>query len=44
MSYLYDVLFDNNSVSAPFELLGALDISGISDFYQGVVDNDNFGG
>ncbi|MDN3664538.1 gliding motility-associated C-terminal domain-containing protein [Algibacter miyuki] len=44
VSYLYDVLFDNNSVSAPFELLGALDISGISDFYQGVVDNDNFGG
>lgn len=44
VSYLYDVFFNNNSRRTPFELSGALDISGISDFYQGIVDNDNFGG
>lgn len=44
ISYLYHVYFNNASSSVPFQLSGAFDVSGISDFYQGIVDNDNFGG
>ena len=43
-SFLYDVLFNNSSSAVPFKLSGALNIGGIADFYQGIVDNDDFGG
>lgn len=44
VSYLYHVYFNNVSSSVPFQLYGSLHISGESDFYEGIVDNDNFGG
>src|SRR5690606_30367261 len=44
VSYLYDVYFNNTSTPVPFQLSGFLNISGESDFYEGIVDNDNFGG
>lgn len=44
VSYLYDVYFNNTSTAVPFQLSGFLNISGESDFYEGIVDNDNFGG
>jgi len=44
ISYFYDVLFDNNSQVAPFQLSGWFDISGQSNFYQGIVDNKTFQG
>lgn len=44
ISYLYDSYFNNTSNAVPFQLSGRIDISGESDFYEGVVDNDNFGG
>ena len=44
VSYFYNILFDNSSLSAPFQLSGQFDISGDADFSQGIVDNDNFGG
>ncbi|RXJ44311.1 gliding motility-associated C-terminal domain-containing protein [Gelidibacter gilvus] len=44
ISYLYNVYFNNSSHAVPFQLLGHLHISGESDFYDGIVDNDNFGG
>lgn len=43
-SYLYHVLFENTFSSSPFHLSGAINISGTSNFYEGIVDNDNFGG
>ena len=43
-SYLYNVYFNNVSNTVPFQLAGQIDISGVSDFYEGIVDNDNFGG
>ncbi|MEO8774147.1 MAG: gliding motility-associated C-terminal domain-containing protein [Gelidibacter sp.] len=44
VSYLYDVYFNNTSHAVPFQLSGNVHISGESDFYNGIVDNDNFGG
>lgn len=44
ISYLNNVYFNNSSHAVPFQLLGHLNISGESDFYAGIVDNDNFGG
>ena len=44
VSYLYDVYFNNTSNPVPFQLSGNVHISGESDFYNGIVDNDNFGG
>lgn len=44
ISYLYDVYFNNTSSPVPFQLSGQLHVSGESDFYEGIVDNDNFGG
>ena len=44
ISYFYNILFDNGSLSAPFQLSGEFDISGSADFSRGIVDNDNFGG
>ena len=43
-SFLYDVLFNNTSSSVPFALTGAISIGGNADFYEGILDNDNFGG
>ncbi|HLW33851.1 MAG TPA: gliding motility-associated C-terminal domain-containing protein [Aequorivita sp.] len=43
-SYLYNVYFNNVSNAVPFQLAGQIDISGISNFNEGIVDNDNFGG
>lgn len=44
VSYLNDVYFNNTSNRAPFHLSGGVHISGESDFYNGIVDIDNFGG
>lgn len=44
ISYLYDVYFHNTSQLVPFQLSGSVNISGESDFHEGIVDNDNFGG
>lgn len=43
-SFLHHVFFRNRSATAPFLLSGSLEISGIVDFNEGIVDNDNFGG
>jgi len=43
-SYVHHVLFDNNSGLSPFQLSGELDVNGTVDFYQGIVDADNFEG
>jgi len=43
-SYLYNVYFDNSSSAVPFELSGMINIGGEADFYNGIVDNDNYGG
>lgn len=44
VSYLYNVLFENRSNTIPFQLSGNMHISGQADFFEGIVDNDNFGG
>ncbi|MCG2418719.1 gliding motility-associated C-terminal domain-containing protein [Aequorivita sp. F47161] len=44
ISYLYNVLFNNRSATVPFQLYGNIDISGETEFFEGIVDNDNFGG
>lgn len=44
VSYLYNVYFNNSSNTVPFQLAGNIDISGVSNFNEGIVDNDNFGG
>lgn len=44
ISYLYNVYFNNVSNPVPFQLSGAINISGLSDFNQGIIDNDNYGG
>lgn len=43
-SYLYNVYFDNISEEAPFHLSGMLNVGGLVDFYEGIVDNDTYGG
>lgn len=43
-SYLYDAYFNNTSNTVPFKLSGSVEISGSADFYEGIIDNDNFGG
>ncbi len=43
-SYLFDVLFNNKSNMVPFHLSGIMLISGEAEFFDGIVDNDNFGG
>ncbi|PKD20024.1 hypothetical protein APR41_15240 [Salegentibacter salinarum] len=43
-SYLYDVEFYNSSDEVPFHLYSTLTIEGESNFFQGIVDNDNYGG
>src|SRR5690606_5954196 len=44
ISYLYDAYFNNSSNSIPFKLSGSVIINGTSDFEEGIIDNDNFGG
>lgn len=44
VSHLQHVYFNNQSNAVPFLLTGLMDISGWADFYEGVVDNRNFGG
>lgn len=44
ISYLNNVYFNNLGSAVPFLVTGSLNISGESDFYNGIVDNDNFGG
>jgi len=44
VSHLSNVYFNNRSTPSPFLLTGLLDISGLADFYEGIVDNRNFGG
>ena len=44
VSYLYDVYFNNSSNTVPFKVSGSIDISGEADFYNGILDNDNYGG
>ncbi len=43
-SYFYNTFFANTSNSVPFEVSGAMDISGEANFFAGILDNDNFGG
>jgi gliding motility-associated-like protein len=43
-SDFYDVLFRNNTSQPAFRLYGNISISGNADFYQGVIQNDDFGG
>ncbi len=42
--FLHNVYFNNTSSSVPFLLTGIIDINGDANFYEGIVDNDNFGG
>ena len=44
LSYFHNVLFDNNSLVSPFYLSGSISIDNESDFSQGIVDNENYGG
>src|SRR5690554_2862498 len=44
VSHLQHVYFNNQSTTVPFLLTGLLDINGLADFYEGIVDNRNFGG
>lgn len=43
-SYFYNAIFENSSEAAPFQLSGDIHIAGESNFFQGIVDNDNYGG
>lgn len=43
-SYLQNVYFNNRSNAVPFLLTGLIDVNGLADFYDGIVDNRNFGG
>lgn len=43
-SYFYNILFDNISEDAPFQLSNQLNVYGLVNFFNGIVDNDNYGG
>lgn len=43
-SYFYNSYFNNTSSMAPFKVSGHIHITGNADFYNGILDNDNFGG
>lgn len=43
-SHFYNILFKNSSSDYPFQLSGDLIVYGMVNFYEGIVDNDNFGG
>lgn len=40
----FDCEFDNSSIQPAFHLSNEVSIAGTADFFQGIVDNDNFGG
>ena len=44
MSFFQNAYFNNRSAAVPFLLTGLVDINGVADFYEGIVDNRNFGG
>ncbi|RYZ83707.1 MAG: gliding motility-associated C-terminal domain-containing protein, partial [Moraxellaceae bacterium] len=43
-SEFYDVIFNNPSAQPAFQLFGEVRINGNSDFFQGIVKDDDFGG
>lgn len=43
-SYFFSVHFNNASAPAPFQLSGSMNISGTSNFTDGIVNNDTYGG
>lgn len=43
-SFFQNAYFNNRSTAVPFLLTGLVDINGMADFYEGIVDNRNFGG
>lgn len=43
-SDFYDVIFNNPSAQPAFQLFGEIRVAGTSDFFNGIVDNDDFGG
>ncbi|MFC6096537.1 gliding motility-associated C-terminal domain-containing protein [Flavobacterium qiangtangense] len=43
-SNFYDVIFNNPSTQPAFQLFGEIRVAGTSDFFNGIVDNDDFGG
>ncbi len=43
-SYLQNVFFNNRSTRVPFLLTGLVDINGMANFNEGILDNRNFGG
>ncbi|MFY0714325.1 gliding motility-associated C-terminal domain-containing protein [Seonamhaeicola sp. NFXS20] len=43
-SYFYNLYFDNTSNAVPFQVSGIINIGGESNFYNGILDNDNYGG
>ena len=44
ISYLYHAYFNNQSDMVPFEVSGTININGEANFFNGILDNDNFGG
>ena len=42
--YFYDVVFNNSSSAVPFLLSGNINVSNSTEFNQGIIDNDTFGG
>lgn len=44
VSYLHNVYFNNSSSTIPFEISGDININGQADLYEGILDNDTFGG
>jgi len=44
LSTFYNVFFKNSSAAAPFHLSGDMQVFGVADFNQGVVDVDNYQG
>ena len=43
-SEFYDVIFNNPSAQPAFQLFGEVRVNGNSDFFQGIVKDDDFGG
>lgn len=43
-SDFYDILFNNPSAQPAFQLFGEIRANGTTDFMQGIVNNDDFGG
>ncbi|WP_245557724.1 gliding motility-associated C-terminal domain-containing protein [Flavobacterium antarcticum] len=43
-SFLHNAYFNNASTIVPFKVSGLVDFNGVADFYDGILDNRNFGG